>query len=134
MSPQLPSFPYLIIWSINTRYTLCFISFLLYPGLVHRTHMSSCRVDKPSEIVDVGDKVWVKLIGREVRFCATFTLLERPRKSWGGAVLVFHDGECGYIVNCGWWSYFWILPLYSVLNWNLLAGCPVNSEGMCCKL
>ncbi|XP_052572031.1 zinc finger CCHC domain-containing protein 17 isoform X3 [Peromyscus californicus insignis] len=36
-------------------------------GLVHRTHMSSCRVDKPSEIVDVGDKVWVKLIGREAR-------------------------------------------------------------------
>lgn len=28
--------------------------------------MSSCRVDKPSEIVDVGDKVWVKLIGKEV--------------------------------------------------------------------
>ncbi|XP_072465771.1 zinc finger CCHC domain-containing protein 17 isoform X4 [Notamacropus eugenii] len=36
-------------------------------GLVHRTHMSSCRVDKPSEIVDVGDKVWVKLIGRELK-------------------------------------------------------------------
>ncbi|XP_020839040.1 zinc finger CCHC domain-containing protein 17 isoform X2 [Phascolarctos cinereus] len=36
-------------------------------GLVHRTHMSSCRVDKPSEIVDVGDKVWVKLIGREIK-------------------------------------------------------------------
>nr|KAF6380981.1 zinc finger CCHC-type containing 17 [Myotis myotis] len=36
-------------------------------GLVHRTHMSSCRVDKPSEIVDVGDKVWVKLIGREMK-------------------------------------------------------------------
>ncbi|NXB97671.1 NO40 protein, partial [Orthonyx spaldingii] len=36
-------------------------------GLVHRTHMSSCRVDKPSEIVDVGDKVWVKLIGKEVK-------------------------------------------------------------------
>ncbi|XP_038614237.1 nucleolar protein of 40 kDa isoform X2 [Tachyglossus aculeatus] len=34
-------------------------------GLVHRTHMSSCRVDKPSEMVDVGDTVWVKLIGRE---------------------------------------------------------------------
>ncbi|NWR65973.1 NO40 protein, partial [Bucorvus abyssinicus] len=34
-------------------------------GLVHRTHMSSCHVDKPSEIVDVGDKVWVKLIGKE---------------------------------------------------------------------
>ncbi|NXG71646.1 NO40 protein, partial [Baryphthengus martii] len=37
------------------------------PGLVHRTHMSSCRVDKPSEIVDVGDKVWVKLIGKEMK-------------------------------------------------------------------
>ncbi|KAM9256041.1 zinc finger CCHC domain-containing protein 17 isoform 2-T6 [Cariama cristata] len=29
--------------------------------------MSSCRVDKPSEIVDVGDKVWVKLIGKEMK-------------------------------------------------------------------
>uniref|UniRef100_A0A8C0USL3 Zinc finger CCHC-type containing 17 n=2 Tax=Cyanistes caeruleus TaxID=156563 RepID=A0A8C0USL3_CYACU len=29
--------------------------------------MSSCRVDKPSEMVDVGDKVWVKLIGKEVK-------------------------------------------------------------------
>ncbi|KAK4808942.1 hypothetical protein QYF61_008222 [Mycteria americana] len=37
------------------------------PGLVHKTHMSSCRVDKPSEIVDVGDKVWVKLIGKEMK-------------------------------------------------------------------
>lgn len=37
-------------------------------GLVHKTHMSACRVDKPSEMVDVGDKVWVKLIGREVKF------------------------------------------------------------------
>ncbi|NXB34123.1 NO40 protein, partial [Eulacestoma nigropectus] len=36
-------------------------------GLVHRTHMSSCRVDRPSEVVDVGDKVWVKLIGKEVK-------------------------------------------------------------------
>uniref|UniRef100_A0A8C6GYR5 Zinc finger CCHC domain-containing protein 17 n=1 Tax=Mus spicilegus TaxID=10103 RepID=A0A8C6GYR5_MUSSI len=36
-------------------------------GLVHRTPMSSCRVDKPSAIVDVGDKVWVKLIGREMK-------------------------------------------------------------------
>ncbi|NWT11953.1 NO40 protein, partial [Vireo altiloquus] len=36
-------------------------------GLVHRTHMSSCHVDKPAEIVDVGDKVWVKLIGKEVK-------------------------------------------------------------------
>lgn len=36
-------------------------------GLVHRTHMSSCHVDKPSEMVDVGDKVWVKLIGKEMK-------------------------------------------------------------------
>ncbi|MBN3290389.1 NO40 protein, partial [Polypterus senegalus] len=36
-------------------------------GLVHRSHMSSCRVDKPSEIVDVGEKVWVKVIGKEVK-------------------------------------------------------------------
>uniref|UniRef100_A0A8C9E578 Zinc finger CCHC domain-containing protein 17 n=1 Tax=Phocoena sinus TaxID=42100 RepID=A0A8C9E578_PHOSS len=36
-------------------------------GLVHGAHMSSCRVDKPSEIVDVGEKVWVRLIGREMK-------------------------------------------------------------------
>ncbi|CAM5106616.1 unnamed protein product [Natator depressus] len=36
-------------------------------GLVHKTHMSACRVNKPSEMVDVGDKVWVKLIGREMK-------------------------------------------------------------------
>ncbi|XP_064587729.1 zinc finger CCHC domain-containing protein 17 isoform X1 [Zonotrichia leucophrys gambelii] len=36
-------------------------------GLVHRSHMSSCPVDKPSEMLDVGDKVWVKLIGREMK-------------------------------------------------------------------
>lgn len=36
-------------------------------GLVHRSEMSSCRVDKPSEIVDVGEKVWIKVIGREIR-------------------------------------------------------------------
>lgn len=34
-------------------------------GLVHKSHMSACRVDKPSELVDVGEKVWVKLIGKE---------------------------------------------------------------------
>ncbi|TRZ11559.1 hypothetical protein HGM15179_015551 [Zosterops borbonicus] len=36
-------------------------------GLVHRSHMSSCRVDRPAEILDVGDKVWVKLIGKEMK-------------------------------------------------------------------
>nr|XP_020668019.1 nucleolar protein of 40 kDa [Pogona vitticeps]XP_020668020.1 nucleolar protein of 40 kDa [Pogona vitticeps]XP_020668021.1 nucleolar protein of 40 kDa [Pogona vitticeps]XP_020668022.1 nucleolar protein of 40 kDa [Pogona vitticeps] len=34
-------------------------------GLVHKSHMSNCQVDKPSEMVDVGEKVWVKLIGKE---------------------------------------------------------------------
>ncbi|KAJ1189644.1 hypothetical protein NDU88_006388 [Pleurodeles waltl] len=34
-------------------------------GLVHKTHMSACRVDNPSEVVDVGEKVWVKVIGKE---------------------------------------------------------------------
>ncbi|XP_073420453.1 zinc finger CCHC domain-containing protein 17 isoform X2 [Dendrobates tinctorius] len=36
-------------------------------GLVHRTHMSSAHVERPSEVVDVGEKVWVKVIGREVK-------------------------------------------------------------------
>lgn len=36
-------------------------------GLVHRTHMSSSHVDRPSEVVDVGEKVWVKVIGNEVK-------------------------------------------------------------------
>nr|AAH84130.1 LOC495036 protein [Xenopus laevis] len=35
-------------------------------GLVHKSHMSSSHVDRPSEVVDVGEKVWVKVIGREV--------------------------------------------------------------------
>ncbi|XP_036372066.1 nucleolar protein of 40 kDa [Megalops cyprinoides] len=36
-------------------------------GLVHKSEMSSCRVDNPSEIVDVGEQVWVKVIGREIQ-------------------------------------------------------------------
>ncbi|XP_075051988.1 zinc finger CCHC domain-containing protein 17 [Mixophyes fleayi] len=36
-------------------------------GLVHRTHMSSSHVDRPSEVVDVGERVWVKVIGREIK-------------------------------------------------------------------
>ncbi|XP_072276865.1 zinc finger CCHC domain-containing protein 17 isoform X2 [Pyxicephalus adspersus] len=36
-------------------------------GLVHKTHMSSAHVDRPSEVVDVGEKVWVKVIGNEVK-------------------------------------------------------------------
>ncbi|XP_048472547.1 nucleolar protein of 40 kDa isoform X1 [Rhincodon typus] len=36
-------------------------------GLVHKSHMSASHVDNPSEIVDVGEKVWVKVIGKEVK-------------------------------------------------------------------
>ncbi|KAM4701817.1 zinc finger CCHC domain-containing protein 17 isoform 2-T2 [Discoglossus pictus] len=36
-------------------------------GLVHRSHMSSSRVDRPSEVVDVGERVWVKVIARETK-------------------------------------------------------------------
>ncbi|KAG8451202.1 hypothetical protein GDO86_003449 [Hymenochirus boettgeri] len=36
-------------------------------GLVHKSHMSSTHVDRPSEVVDVGEKVWVKVIGRETK-------------------------------------------------------------------
>ncbi|NWZ84416.1 NO40 protein, partial [Poecile atricapillus] len=59
-----PSLGILLSWEANLR--IVFVS-LPSPGLVHRSHMSSCRVDKPSEMVDVGDKVWVKLIGKEVK-------------------------------------------------------------------
>uniref|UniRef100_A0A0E9X172 Zinc finger CCHC domain-containing protein 17 n=1 Tax=Anguilla anguilla TaxID=7936 RepID=A0A0E9X172_ANGAN len=36
-------------------------------GLVHKSEMSSCRVENPSEIVDVGERVWIKVIGREIQ-------------------------------------------------------------------
>ncbi|KAM9319432.1 zinc finger CCHC domain-containing protein 17 [Gastrophryne carolinensis] len=36
-------------------------------GLVHKTHMSSAHVDRPSEVVDVGERVWVKVIGHEIK-------------------------------------------------------------------
>ncbi|XP_044141268.1 nucleolar protein of 40 kDa [Bufo gargarizans] len=36
-------------------------------GLVHRTHMSSANIERPAEVVDVGEKVWVKVIGREIK-------------------------------------------------------------------
>ncbi|NWV49947.1 NO40 protein, partial [Daphoenositta chrysoptera] len=36
-------------------------------GLVHRSQLSSCRVEKPCELLAVGDRVWVKLIGKEVK-------------------------------------------------------------------
>ncbi|XP_061902250.1 nucleolar protein of 40 kDa isoform X2 [Entelurus aequoreus] len=36
-------------------------------GLVHVSEMSATRVESASEIVDVGEKVWIKVIGREVQ-------------------------------------------------------------------
>ncbi|TNM92843.1 zinc finger CCHC domain-containing protein 17 [Takifugu rubripes] len=36
-------------------------------GLVHVSEMSASRVESASEIVDVGEKVWIKVIGREIR-------------------------------------------------------------------
>ncbi|NXB91479.1 NO40 protein, partial [Vidua chalybeata] len=36
-------------------------------GLVHRTQLSSCPVDSPAEVLAVGDTVWVKLVGREMK-------------------------------------------------------------------
>ncbi|XP_037120091.1 nucleolar protein of 40 kDa [Syngnathus acus] len=34
-------------------------------GLVHVSEMSSTRVESAAEVVDVGEKVWIKVIGRE---------------------------------------------------------------------
>ncbi|KAI3358537.1 hypothetical protein L3Q82_014965 [Scortum barcoo] len=36
-------------------------------GLVHVSEMSASRVEKASEIVDVGEQVWIKVIGREIQ-------------------------------------------------------------------
>ncbi|XP_041924448.1 zinc finger CCHC domain-containing protein 17 [Alosa pseudoharengus] len=35
-------------------------------GLVHVSEMSACRVENPAEVVDVGEQVWIKVIGREI--------------------------------------------------------------------
>ncbi|XP_076610406.1 zinc finger CCHC domain-containing protein 17 [Chaetodon auriga] len=36
-------------------------------GLVHVSEMSASRVENASEIVDVGEQVWIKVIGREIQ-------------------------------------------------------------------
>ncbi|KAF7211216.1 zinc finger CCHC domain-containing protein 17 [Nothobranchius furzeri] len=36
-------------------------------GLVHVSEMSASRVESASEIVDVGEQVWIKVIGREIQ-------------------------------------------------------------------
>jgi predicted RNA-binding protein with RPS1 domain len=35
-------------------------------GLVHVSEMSASRVENASEIVEMGEQVWIKVIGREV--------------------------------------------------------------------
>lgn len=55
-------------------------------GLVG-TRMSSYLVDKPSEIVDVGDKVWMKLTGRETkndRIKLFFSMKGYELRDWEG--------------------------------------------------
>ncbi|XP_062265885.1 nucleolar protein of 40 kDa [Platichthys flesus] len=36
-------------------------------GLVHVSEMSASRVENASEIVDMGEQVWIKVIGKEIR-------------------------------------------------------------------
>ncbi|CAG5891620.1 unnamed protein product [Menidia menidia] len=36
-------------------------------GLVHVSEMSASRVESASEIVDIGEQVWIKVIGREIQ-------------------------------------------------------------------
>ncbi|XP_013861150.1 zinc finger CCHC domain-containing protein 17 [Austrofundulus limnaeus] len=36
-------------------------------GLVHVSEMSASRVESASEIVDVGEQVWIKVIGRDIQ-------------------------------------------------------------------
>lgn len=36
-------------------------------GLVHVSEMSSSRIESASEVVDMGEQVWIKVIGREMR-------------------------------------------------------------------
>lgn len=52
----------------------CFHFSSHFKGLVHVSEMSATRVEKASEIVDVGEKVWIKVIGREV----THTYIHTP--------------------------------------------------------
>ena len=40
---------------------------IAHTGLVHVSEMSASRVENASEIVDMGEKIWIKVIGREVR-------------------------------------------------------------------
>ncbi|XP_039676685.1 nucleolar protein of 40 kDa [Perca fluviatilis] len=36
-------------------------------GLVHVSEMSATRIENASEVVDMGEQVWIKVIGREIR-------------------------------------------------------------------
>jgi len=69
--------------------------------------MSSCRVDKPSEIVDVGDKVWVKLIGKEVMLIFISLVLCRSNilkntENIGAQRLCVLSWCWGFMASVGW--------------------------------
>lgn len=51
---------------MNTHIIILCLFVFASSGLVHKSEMSACRVDNPSEIVDVGEQVWIKVIGKEV--------------------------------------------------------------------
>lgn len=53
---------YLSKWDLSFAFT----------GLVHVSEMSASRVENASEIVDVGEHVWIKVIGREVTISHVF--------------------------------------------------------------
>ena len=52
-------------------------AFIYFPsGLVHVSHLSKARVERPEDVVDVGERVWVKVIGVTVcLFLLSFPLL-----------------------------------------------------------
>lgn len=59
-------------------------------GLVHVSEMSASRVENASEIVDVGEHVWIKVIGREV----TSYKLRHKHTFWRSAITVITAVSC----------------------------------------
>lgn len=74
----MPSLSPVEIKALNAQFIQCHILlltffclivrvfFFLGTGLVHVSEMSASRIENASEIVDVGEQVWIKVIGREV--------------------------------------------------------------------
>ena len=62
----LSSFPFFLIFY---NISIVFLSFsnYVFSGLVHKSQMSSVRIDEPSEMLAKGEKVYCKVIAMEVR-------------------------------------------------------------------